>query len=459
MRSSIQLFTISREAWQSPLVIDFTESNCCILTGTNGGGKTLTMRMLALVGKWVADPNRYNFRQMNSLAEKTQIGTISIVIRTPIIEGQNRFTSTNHWTSDFNLDPGFIESEQGNSADSTHPDDYDFLINVASICETKVVFGTEFGIERRKKLSIHYKSRQKKYRSQRDLEWEQAHIQRYGPESQIPYDVVDQLTFEASNEPNVFEHGVIIEGEWKSERIGRTGDLPIYTPEASDLINDSSLSTLLEENGIIVAKHPSLPSKSMIQLPGPVALNVERRPEDIEADLRAIRELDSSLYDAEKLHNFVSEGHYLHNQRFNSDSPMSSIEMDAYGDDYVDVDPMTLQPFEQDYITMSQPYFPSWYAFKRFVGEIPAENYLSSGQLQLLSMTKAVLATDYCSLLMIDEPELSLHIDWQRELIHTFTSLFPHHSFLFSTHSPDILYNQIDQVLQVPPIPREDDYD
>ena len=73
-------------------------------------------------------------------------------------------------------------------------------------------------------------------------------------------------------------------------------------------------------------------------------------------------------------------------------------------------------------------------------------------------MTKAVLATDYNSLLMIDEPELSLHIDWQRDLIQFFSSLFPQHTFLFSTHSPDILYNQIEHVLAVPPVQGDDEH-
>ena len=63
--------------------------------------------------------------------------------------------------------------------------------------------------------------------------------------------------------------------------------------------------------------------------------------------------------------------------------------------------------------------------FRRFLGYIPEGEYLSSGQLQLLAMTRAILGTEHNALLMIDEPELSLHIDWQRELIGFFKRRFP----------------------------------
>ena len=89
---------------------------------------------------------------------------------------------------------------------------------------------------------------------------------------------------------------------------------------------------------------------------------------------------------------------------------------------------------------------------QKFLGKVPEGNYLSSGQLQLLSMTKAVISSNPNSLIMIDEPELSLHIDWQRKLINFMSEAFPNRRFIFATHSPDILYYQEDNVIQIPPV-------
>lgn len=450
MRSSIQTFSIKRAGWENDLLIDFTDSNCCIITGSNGGGKTLTMRMLELVGKWLSDPTRYNFDRMCGLAEKTQIEEITALIRTPLIVGRENYAHTNHWTTGFCWDPYFFPTSNVMQQDRINGDDFDFVADVARLCETKICFGSDFNLKRRMKLSIHYMTRHKSHRSERDKELELFYSkQKVNDKSFTP---MDKLSFENPEQPHVFEHGVLCGENWKIYEAKNAGYSPINEPNADDLIDSKTIVELLAENGILIEESRTSPSNSIINLPRPVALNVERRPQDIIADMDAIRKLDLTLFNPESLFMYLKEGHQLHNQRFNTDSQTSPIVMDAVDGEFVDVGPMELDPFEQHYITMSQPYFPSWFAFKRFVGHIPAVNYLSSGQLQLLSMTKAVLATDYNSLLMIDEPELSLHIDWQRELIHFFTSVFPHHTFLFSTHSPDILYNEIKHVLQVPPV-------
>jgi len=40
---------------------------------------------------------------------------------------------------------------------------------------------------------------------------------------------------------------------------------------------------------------------------------------------------------------------------------------------------------------------------------------------------------------MIDEPELSLHVDWQRRLVENMTLLNPSAQYIFATHSPEIM--------------------
>lgn len=62
---------------------------------------------------------------------------------------------------------------------------------------------------------------------------------------------------------------------------------------------------------------------------------------------------------------------------------------------------------------------------------------LSAGEKQLLSfLCYAAFYGDY--VFMVDEPELSLHLDWQRKLISSLTSLGESHQYFFVTHSPAI---------------------
>ena len=43
------------------------------------------------------------------------------------------------------------------------------------------------------------------------------------------------------------------------------------------------------------------------------------------------------------------------------------------------------------------------------------------------------------TLFMIDEPELSLHIDWQEHIVKYFTEYSNDNQILVVTHSPDII--------------------
>jgi ABC-type multidrug transport system ATPase subunit len=64
-------------------------------------------------------------------------------------------------------------------------------------------------------------------------------------------------------------------------------------------------------------------------------------------------------------------------------------------------------------------------------------NALSAGEKQLLSfLCYAAVYNEH--VFMVDEPELSLHLDWQRKLITSLRSLGPKHQYFFVTHSPSI---------------------
>lgn len=76
------------------------------------------------------------------------------------------------------------------------------------------------------------------------------------------------------------------------------------------------------------------------------------------------------------------------------------------------------------------------------MGEILTPYKLSSGEKQMLIILLTVLAEDQqpCVLLM-DEPEVSLHIDWQEQLICLIKQLNPNVQIILTTHSPAVIMN------------------
>ena len=63
---------------------------------------------------------------------------------------------------------------------------------------------------------------------------------------------------------------------------------------------------------------------------------------------------------------------------------------------------------------------------------------LSSGEKQLLQLLLEILASDNHTV-MIDEPELSMHVDWQERLVASMQRVNPHCQLLLATHSPEII--------------------
>ena len=79
----------------------------------------------------------------------------------------------------------------------------------------------------------------------------------------------------------------------------------------------------------------------------------------------------------------------------------------------------------------------------------PSPTYYSSGQRRMISIIETIMDSERGDVLLIDEPELSLHIDWQRRFIDQI-SIFGKR-LVIATHSPDIIYNHTEKVVEVPP--------
>jgi len=85
------------------------------------------------------------------------------------------------------------------------------------------------------------------------------------------------------------------------------------------------------------------------------------------------------------------------------------------------------------------------------IGETLVPYQLSSGEKQMLAILLTVLVEDNLPyVLFMDEPEVSLHIEWQQKLIENIMTLNPNVQIILTTHSPAVIMNGwMDMVTEV----------
>lgn len=91
------------------------------------------------------------------------------------------------------------------------------------------------------------------------------------------------------------------------------------------------------------------------------------------------------------------------------------------------------------------------------IGETLVPYQLSSGEKQMLAILLTVLVEDNKPyVLFMDEPEVSLHIEWQKQLIDLILELNPNVQIILTTHSPAVIMNGwIDSVTEVADIVKD----
>ena len=85
------------------------------------------------------------------------------------------------------------------------------------------------------------------------------------------------------------------------------------------------------------------------------------------------------------------------------------------------------------------------------IGETLLPYQLSSGEKQILVILLTVLVEDQKNyVLFMDEPEVSLHVEWQKQLIDLILRLNPNVQIILTTHSPAVIMNGwMDKVTEV----------
>lgn len=75
--------------------------------------------------------------------------------------------------------------------------------------------------------------------------------------------------------------------------------------------------------------------------------------------------------------------------------------------------------------------------------------HLSSGEKQLLILLgQNLLQEDKSHIYIADEPELSLHVEWQEKLVDSMRRINPNSQIIFATHSPDIVGSYSKSIIQ-----------
>ena len=130
------------------------------------------------------------------------------------------------------------------------------------------------------------------------------------------------------------------------------------------------------------------------------------------------------------------------------DGPDDDVNLDTEKIDYL----ATMNEFGS-FLRMHDSDLAFWLGMWGFFGAtiFDTGGYFSSGQSRILSMLSTIVDAPSGTTFLIDEPELSLHIDWQRNLIDVISS--SERRLIVATHSPDIIYNHPEKVVEVPPSP------
>ncbi len=80
---------------------------------------------------------------------------------------------------------------------------------------------------------------------------------------------------------------------------------------------------------------------------------------------------------------------------------------------------------------------------------------LSSGERQIAGLIYSASHIAEGNVILVDEPELSLHIDWQRKIINAMMQQFPSKQLIVCTHSPVIASDYMDSMIELIPKPTD----
>jgi predicted ATPase len=117
-----------------------------------------------------------------------------------------------------------------------------------------------------------------------------------------------------------------------------------------------------------------------------------------------------------------------------TENPDTGIRISQYLKQWIEVVNDFFAPVSKTFVIQGSNVF-----FRQTDGENIALSQLSAGEKQLLIiLTNALVQDKSPFVLLMDEPEISLDIDWQYKLIDTIRTLNPSCQLIIATHSPAV---------------------
>ncbi len=486
-------FKRDHEDWIGPIEVSITNSNpCVVLTGINAGGKSLTLRALDKFTKLLADPCVSNKEEFEVLARAAGIDEISATY-------ESEFHNDDWGIEDPLYHLEIIDSEKVLSAATTgqqynknirgifNPDGDDLYYKMGNSIETQftkdggftrrygVQFWAEFDLEGEN--SNPYETEEAVIDEQVFSKWEQV----FEDSKKLAKDRMFSYGFDGFEEKILQRTGIKFESiGFSSHHFWEQGEGYIFVAKKAIMLQVDEAYQVSAET---MEKLRPFNENANAKRKGKTWINkrlrtaFEKCRQEYDIDEKGKLKFGEFLYPKRKLH----DNDFIHGM----------MHMGIYYDDWSSMDGLSIDDTwvsepELPTVNMSFPpeqmkeevpdfnkdiqgiterigyhcpyllrdYDPDllfWIIASNFIDfpEDPSPTYYSSGQRRMISIIEAVMKSERGDVLLIDEPELSLHIDWQRRFIDQI-SIFGM-KLVIATHSPDIIYNHTEKVVEVPP--------
>ena len=484
---SLRGFSFKMRGWEGPIDVDLVDDNCAVLVGINAGGKTLAMRVLREFSNLLDRPSARGKKYFERFAQDSGVESVSVNFSYGLIDadGEPKVGWINHnGQPDFDIMKDFLRftDDWQVAIPKGGEDPTGFQYDLRIVLETKVtiadqsmdsedggtaIYERRHGLEATTGLlavgvagsEMQEESEWKREKGWIYDQWKSIFTNEEKLEGMLSYgptiglgdweDDLRKLTglsFENAIGADGFEH-------W--EIYGRAISFNTQVPEMLDVsgayeIDEHGMREINEMEGRFtqpgkIAEIFGAAHKRQVEL----AMEHYRSAGILDL-ITSIFPDDNPFPIAETwAKEFVDDGFLV---EYNGDGaseplldetglPLHVPDTKIRGKRVIEI----LSEFEED--------FSRWLALRRFEGltELNPDDYFSSGQKRILGMFSALMALGRGSAVLIDEPELSLHIDWQRNLISALSDGFPNLSFVFATHSPDVIMNHPEKVVAVPP--------
>jgi len=547
---SLTGFSIKLSKWEHEVSVDFSDTNCVILTGLNAGGKTLTMRSLEKFCDAIANPDRRKMEELQRLA--LDAGIESMETRFEYVNLDNTKTSffdvdgTVPWIKLASTDSGYPDADTSKIAERLGLVEDAVTSNLDVRLVSSVILDHRFdssfeseplidnndhlltyprlsnsphiGISRREGIKLDAKihlfdDRDGYIDTQNFVEeimgrWErpilpedwpmERRFASFGPfhseyawmkeveeRTGIRFDTVhaeqaaDYHQFWEPGEMLRFSVNTpVMQDISKAYRISDAGIahykrmLESYNPEDGpfpEVISEafkSEVKSEIRRNQDLKRLLPLFTSNATDDERKMISLGIENMDE--ESKMRLMESIGKDLGFVDDEYQLDSEEHFV--QLFSVVTVQmrvlgfeSAKHMDLHKPEryhLYDWNNPETTPLPRDWSNsegtiklaiLGNPDFSVFVALKEMLGISEVPEHPSSGQSRILSIFEDLSLQEDGSTIMIDEPELSLHIDLQEIMVTRLSKLFPHLQFIFSTHSPNVIMGHTEKVVEVPP--------